>query len=37
MPSEPANAAKAAGIAAVHPLEKATTGIRGFDVISGNE
>jgi circadian clock protein KaiC len=35
MPSEPANTAEAAGIAAVIPLEKAPTGIKGFDEISG--
>ena len=39
MPSEPANAAEAARITAVDPavipLEKAPTGIKGFDEISG--
>jgi circadian clock protein KaiC len=35
MPSEPANAAEAAGGTAGIPLEKASTGIKGFDAISG--
>lgn len=35
MPSEPANAAEAAGGTAVIPLQKVPTGIKGFDQISG--